>query len=266
MRRTRGPFRRAWERRKRTAFPPGALTFHLDAWTRRVVSPEADAASSNVMGRYGFDELLVVHGSAWHDEGGCTLLTGPAGIGKSTVLRELERSGLGHLVEDGILLVGLRADRWHLLLTGALGVMDRTSRIGARIRSLIGVRYCLHQNADAKLLRRTYPVRSAVLARLPQVSFTLATAFGPRPVRPFTPTTLEVRALVVMPHPEDSSRALRLLRGAKAEEVPDVVLLAPASVSFLSVSPIGDLPAVRARLRQAVLSIRDQEPHGRRPD
>jgi hypothetical protein len=241
------------------------LTFHLEAWTRRSVSPDLDQASAEVMTLHRFDELLVVHGSAWDGGGGLTLVCGPPGIGKSTALRELERSGLGHLVEDGLLLVGLRGDRWHLLLTGTLDVMDRTSRIGSRVRSLIGVRFCFHQYADAELLRRSYPVRSAVLGRLPYVSFTLATAFGPRPVRPFTPTTHEVRTLIVMPHPEDPAHALRLRRGAEAEAFQAVALLAPAGVRVLSVSPIGDLPEVRARLREAVLSVRDREPNGTRP-
>ena len=261
MTRADGPLRRVWERRKLAAFPPGAVTFHLDAWTRRSLSPEADAASARVMEIHGFDELLVVHGSAWLDEGTCLLVSGPPGIGKSTVLRDLERDGRGHLLEDGLLLVGLRAGRWHLLVTGTLGVLDRTSRIGSRVRSLIGVRYCLHQNADASLLKRTHPLQSAVLARLPHVSFTLATAFGPRPDRPFAPATHEVRAIVVMPHPEDPAPTVRLRRGAKAEVVPDVAALAPAAVSVVSVSPIGDLPQVRARLREAVLSARERT-HG----
>ena len=262
MRRTAGPFRRLWERRKLGAFPPGALTFHLGAWTQRSVTPEADAASAEVMARYGFEELFVVHGSAWSDERGCTVVSGPPGIGKSTVLRTLERSGQGQFVEDGLLLVGLRAGRWHLLVTGTLAVLDRTSRIGARVHSLLGVRFCLHQNEDADLLRRAHPFRAAVLARLPYASFTLATAFGPRDGRPFTPTTHEVRALVVMPHPQDPAHALRLRRGVPAEEVPDIAQFAPATVSVVRVSPVGDLAEVRARLRRTVLSVRERQPEG----
>jgi hypothetical protein len=257
-----GPFRRLWERRKHGAFPAGAVTFHLGAWTKRNVTSEADATSAEVMALYGFEELLVVHGSAWSDEGGCTLVSGPPGIGKSTVLRTLERSGLGRFVEDGLLLVGLRAGRWHLLVTGTLAVLDRTSRIGARVRSLVGVRFCLHQNEDSELLRRAHPFRASVLSLLPYASFTLATALGPRDGRPFKPATHEVRTLVVMPHPEDPAHALRLRRGVPAEKVIDLALLAPAAVSVVRVSPIGDLGEVRARLRGAVLSARDREPHG----
>lgn len=255
-------FRRLWERRKRGAFPAGAVTFHLGAWTKRSITPTADASSAEVMARYGLEELIVVHGSAWSDEGGCTLVSGPPGIGKSTLLRTLERSGQGQFVEDGLLLVGLRAGRWHLLVTGTLAVLDRTSRIGGRVHSLIGVRFCLHQNEDPELLRRAHPIRAAVLSLLPSASFTLATAFGPRDGRPFTPTTHEVRTLIVMPHRQDPAHALRLRRGLPAEEVSDVALLAPAVVSVVVVSPIGDLGEVRARLRRAVLSIRDTERQG----
>ena len=261
MSRSTGPLRRLWERHKLGAFPPGALTFHLGAWTKRSITPTADASSAEVMARYGLEELIVVHGSAWSDEGGCTIVSGPPSIGKSTVLRTLERSGLGRFVEDGLLLVGLRAGRWHLLVTGTFAVLDRTSRIGARVRSLIGVRFCFHQNEDSALLQRAHPSRAAVLSLLPYASFTLATAFGPRDGRPFTPTTHEVRTLIVMPHPQDPAHALRLRRGAPAEEAPDVALFAPAAVSVVVVSPIGDLGEVRARLRSAVLSVRDRELH-----
>lgn len=262
MIRTAGPIRRVWERRKRAAFPPGALTFHLDVWTRRTVSPEVRAASEDAMKRFRFDELLVVHGSAWLHKDHLTLVNGPPGIGKTTVLRNLGRSGVGHLVEDGLLLLGLRADRLHLLLTGTLDVLERSSRIGSRVRSLMGVRYCFHQTEDAEVFRRANPIRSAVLSRLPFVSFTLATASGPRPGRPFTPTSHEVGTVIVMPHPQDPARTLRLRCGQEAEEVADLTSLVPAKVSVFFVSPIGDLPEVRDRLRQAIVSVQSADLHG----
>ncbi|HYN40649.1 MAG TPA: hypothetical protein VE129_02650 [Thermoanaerobaculia bacterium] len=266
MSRTVAAARRAWERRKNAAFPAGALTFHLDAWTRRRLTPETGGASAEVMARFGFDELLVVHGSALLGRDGVTLVAGPPGIGKSSVLRELDREGLGRFVEDGLLLVGARRDRWHLLVTGTHDVLDRSSRIGGRSRSLLGVRFCFYQNADTGVLRKRNPIRSALLAHLPSASFTLATAFGPRPDRPFTPACHEVGALVVLPHPKDPASAVRLRGRDRVEEVADIASLAPATVAVLSVSPLGPLLEVKGRLRMAILSTRVQETDGRLPD
>lgn len=245
--------RRLWESRKRSAFPPGALTFHLEAWTRRRLARDGAAAASEALSRLGFDEFLVLHGGAWLDGGGATLISGPAGIGKSSVLRELEADGHGRLVEDGLLLVGVRRGGWHLVTTGTHDLLTRASRISRRVRDLMRVDFCLYQNAEMEILRRTNPIRSAILFRLAGASFTLAAAFGPRPRRPFTPSSHEVRRLIVMPHPEDSAGALRVRAGGAAEEVAHPASFAPARVAVVSVSPLGSLPEVRRRLRQVVL-------------
>jgi len=256
VRRVDRPFREAWERRKRRAFPPGAVTFHIGAWSRGRLSPDAVADADEVRTRFGFDELFVVHGSAFLDGAGVTLVSGPPGIGKSSVLRELESEGRGRLVEDGVLLVGSRDGTWHLVVTGTLGILNRSSRIGGRVRDLMGVRYCLYQNASTKVLRKAHPLRSALLSRLPDAAFTLSVAFAPPPGRPFTPEVHEVRSLLVLPHAEDPAKALRLCRGGVASEVADVTTLAPPTVSVRLVSPLGELLEVRERLRRSILDGR----------
>ena len=182
--------RRMWERRKRSAFPPGALTFHIEAWSRRALSSAGADASAHARARLHLDEFLVLHGSAWLSHGAVTLICGPAGIGKSSVLSELERSGRGRLVEDGLLLVGLRRASWHLVVTGALDLLGLASRISRRIRKLMRVDFNTFQNADVEVLRHAHPMRAPLLFHVSDVAFTLAAAFGPRRDHPFTPSTL----------------------------------------------------------------------------
>jgi hypothetical protein len=249
-----GRLRRLWERRKRSAFPPGALTFHLEAWTRRSLSAEGRDAAIRACRLLDCDELLVLHGSAWLTGGGVTLVCGPAGIGKSTVLRALQRSGQGHLVEDGVLLVGVRSSRWFLVLTGANDVLDRASRIGRRFRDLMGVDFSLFQGADPEALRRAHPLRAAVLLRLSSFSFSLAAALGPRPRAPFSPSCVEVSRLLVARHAFDPSPTIRLGQAGTAEVVADIAPAAPATVAVTTVSPLGELEEIRRRLRDALLT------------
>ncbi len=128
--------RRLWQRRKLSAFPPGAVTFHLDTWTRRALSPEGAAAAARFRERFGFDELLLLHGSAWVHAGTWSLVTGPPGIGKSTALRDLERHGHGRVEEDAIVLVGVKPSGWYAASTGSTDVLERAYRISRRLRDV----------------------------------------------------------------------------------------------------------------------------------
>ncbi|MGE5237162.1 MAG: hypothetical protein ACM3O7_12530 [Acidobacteriota bacterium] len=247
------PLRRWWESHKCSAFPAGAHTFHIEAWTRRTLTPPGAEAARQARESFGFDEFLVLHGSAWLADGTTTLVCGPPGIGKSTVLRSLQDMGRGRLIEDGLLLVGVSAETWHLVLTGATEVLDRASRIGRRIRELMLVDFSLFQDPNPEAMRRAHPVRAALLLRLSGVSFTLAAALGPRPNGSFSPSHLEITRLVVAHHPLDPSPSLRLHDRGPAQEVADLRSATPAGVAVMSVCPFGTLTEIRQRLRDALL-------------
>jgi hypothetical protein len=133
----RSALRDSWERRKARAFPPGAVTFHLSAWSRESLTPEEGAAAGRLMQEHGFSGLLILHGNALFVGGRVVLLLGPAGIGKSTASRRLVRLGAATLIEDGLVVVGEEPGGWRVVETGTLGVLHGAARIAAFLRRVV---------------------------------------------------------------------------------------------------------------------------------
>lgn len=243
--------RRVWERHKARAFPPGAITFHLAAFGRRRLTEEGSAEAAALRARFGLDELLVLHGSALAGSGGATLVTGPPGIGKSTALRETAAAGLGRVVEDGVLLVGLRAQEALLVTTGTVGVMDRASRIAGRLRRLMEAHGGARRPGDAERPGQR-ALREAALARVPAVAFTLATGLARGPRAPFAPDLHVVRAAVAVRQPGDPAPPLRLLPDGSLEELSGLELLSRSGVAVLEVLPGDARAGLRSRLAGAL--------------
>lgn len=196
----------------------------------------------------------MVHGSAWSCGDQLTLVCGPAGIGKSTVLRELERRGRGRLIEDGIVLLGRQRDRWMVVETGTLELLDLTSRIAKMTRTLTRTNISYWQYEDPEKAQRTSPIRSRFLHRLPAVSFSLAVAVARPARRQFTPVCRPLTRLVEAGHPRDAYPSLRILRDGSVRQLTSLADSAPPGLSTTAVSPLGGIVEVRRRLRQALLT------------
>ena len=247
------PLRTLWEKRKRSAFPRGAVTFHLAAWTRRRLPPEDLSELAAELDRSGFDEFLVIHGSAWLAGGRITLVTGPPGVGKSSALRGLEARGHGLVSEEGLVLVGVRPGSWEVVRTGTLDLLTLASRIGGWIRRLMGIQFSLPDEAAVRQRGASLRNRDPRQFRAANLSFSLAAAIAPRPRRPVDPGSFEVAGLVVMPCPGYAPDSFHLRRGGEVEEIADLALLAPPAVAVRSVSPLGERNEVVRRLREEVL-------------
>lgn len=249
----RGWIRSRWDRRKARAFPPEALTFHLPAWQQRELSGAGAEQARAFFARFAPDELLVLHGSAWRSEAGVTLVCGPPGIGKTSVLTELEACGEGRLVEDGVILVAVRCGRWELTETGTVGVMRRAARISKRVRRVLLADFSFWLERDTASARRARPFRSVLLcAWLPRLSFAAASLVVGPASPPFEPALATVGRLLLAYHAEDPWLAVRVSPRLAVEEVTDLRELVPAAVELDVISPIGGVAEVRDRLRHAL--------------
>jgi len=242
-----------WERRKAKAFPPGAVTFHLVAWRgAALVGPNLEQARA-FFARFSPEELLVLHGSALEAATGVTLVCGPAGVGKSSILTELEARGVGRLIEDGILLVARRQGRWELASTGVTEVMRRAARISKRLRRLLRADFSVWQAADSAAVWRARPLRTTLLRDwIPRLSFSAACLWRWSGAVPFELALRPVDGLILLYHAEDPWLAARVSPQLVVENVENLGKLVPDSVRLVQVSPIGGMVEVRDRLRQAV--------------
>ncbi len=113
------------------------MTFHLEAWGRRGLTPALAAKAHDLSANLGLDPLWIVHGCAFLVRGHAAVLTGPPGLGKSRLLFRLERQGEGQCVDDGLVIVGLRDGRLWVVETGTLSFARREFRINLVLRRLL---------------------------------------------------------------------------------------------------------------------------------
>ncbi len=140
-----GPLRRWWEERKRRAVPEGSITFHLGLGNEERLLQRLDEAVE-LIERLGLDALHILHGTAVMCRAGALVVSGPPGVGKSTVLRSLAERDVLEVLEDGLVLVGQRGDRWSMIESGVGPLLERMSRISLMIRTFL----CLRGTSFAK--------------------------------------------------------------------------------------------------------------------
>lgn len=202
------------------------------------------------MDRFGFQRLLVLHGSAIAMSGRLCVVAGPAGIGKSTVLKALQRSGEGRLIEDGVVLVGERDGNLEVVETGTLGVMQTAGRIATTVRRLtftntsvfsrpIGPRP-VTRSATHRVLRRLATV-SFYLAVMTRVSFTT-----------FTPRTHHLDRVVLGSHSDDDGPSVVIDPLGQVTAIRNLRSMVPADTALIEFSPIGPRREVARRIRLAM--------------
>ena len=130
--------RSAWAELKSRAFPPGAVTFHLGAWSRGTLSEEEGVAARALLEEVGAERLLVLHGSAIRFRGETVVVVGPPAIGKSTACRALVLREGATWLEDGLVVAAESGDRWTLIETGTLAVLRHAALFAAGPRRFLG--------------------------------------------------------------------------------------------------------------------------------
>jgi hypothetical protein len=207
------------------------------------------------MERLGVDHFLVAHGSALLRAGGATLLCGPSGIGKSSLLANLERSGAGVLVEDGLVLLGVGPPDWTLVTTGTRELMRRSARVARRLRRLIGIDRTSWLDTRPGTEPDPSRLLPAALDRVSRIAFLIGVATTRPRQATFIPAACTVERLVVAFHPADPLTAVRVRRDGTVETIRDLRAEAPPGVLVVSVDPVGERSAVVARMRSAVLGV-----------
>ena len=130
-------FRSAWDEVKRRAFPAGAVTFHLGAWSRGTLTEAEGAAARALLAEVGAERLLILHGSAVRLRGETLLVVGPPATGKSTACRGLVRREGATWLEDGLVVATEAGNRWTLIETGTLAVLRNAALLAAGPRRLL---------------------------------------------------------------------------------------------------------------------------------
>ena len=201
---------------------------------------------------FRFRRLLVLHGSALTVNGRLCIVVGPAGIGKSTVLRAIERSGEGRLLEDGVVLVGERNGRLEVIETGVLGVMQTAGRISTAVRRLT-----FTNTSVFSLPTASRPVTRLgahrVLRRLATLSFHLA-VMTRISLASFAPHAHHLDRIVLGCHPDDDGPNVAIDARGDVTPCRDLRSMVPADTALIEFSPIGPRREVMRRIRRALFA------------
>lgn len=105
------------------------------------LEPDAVEAQDGLafMGEFGFEDLWIFHGVAMKDRGGrAIVLAGPAGIGKSTLLRKVAGMGLAEPMDDGFIVAGMIRGQYCILESGLYPAQKTISVLSKWLRMLSG--------------------------------------------------------------------------------------------------------------------------------
>ena len=86
--------------------------------------------------QFGFDDVWIFHGIAMEREEKAILVSGPSGIGKSTLLRKFDSMNMARPVDDGFILIGRNNDCYYIVESGLYHITRTISIISKWLRIL----------------------------------------------------------------------------------------------------------------------------------
>jgi hypothetical protein len=240
--------RTAWAGLKDRAFPPGAITFHLGAWSRGALSETEGATAKALLAELAFERLFVLHGSAVQLGSETVVVVGSRGIGKSTACRALVRHEGAVLVEDGLVLAGEANGRWTLIETGTLGVLRRAALLAAGPRRFLPSPGALASRGAGRRSGKGLPRFHRALEGL---AFRGGVLFSQRRKEPIVRRLLPIDRVVVAEHLGGSSGSWET-DGRTMSAVADLETRIPAGTTVRRPAVTGSRPDVLLRLEDAL--------------
>jgi hypothetical protein len=86
--------------------------------------------------QFGFDDIWIFHGIAMEREGKAILVSGPSGIGKSTLLRKFASLNMARPLDDGFILIGRNNGCYYIVESGLYDAMRTISILSKWLRIL----------------------------------------------------------------------------------------------------------------------------------
>ena len=103
-----------------------------------VVEPGAVTAQDilSFTKQFDFDDVWIFHGIALKQNRKAIILSGPSGIGKSSLLRKITRMGMAEPMDDGFILVGRANCHYYVLESGLYPTVRTISVLSKWLRML----------------------------------------------------------------------------------------------------------------------------------
>jgi len=229
------------------------VTFHLDAWGRRRLTPALAAKARDIMGRLGLESTWVLHGCAFLMRGEAVVVAGPPGLGKSRVLFDLERKREGRAIDDGLVLVGLRNGRLWVVETGTLSFARRGFRISLALRRLLRIDRSLFSQSDPLRTRRGRFLYW-LLCRVAELAFKLNVLLPRSHNAPHDPRAIPLARIISIPHADDPFPSFCLDGGESLRALGDLRAEFAPYGDVQEISPLGSRADVARRMRKALLA------------
>ncbi len=179
------------------------------------VTPDLHGEIEGIRKKFGLNDLYVVHGFAVQRDGKAYVMSGPPGIGKSTMLAGLMRQG-ARPIDDGFVLLGRKADGSHVVVsTGAFEPKRARTLIEQRLRR----RYDYKSpflDAEEPAEKRRRQRQEAFQTKVAQA----LTLFMPTFKEPFTPEEIPLERYALVHHVEDPMYVMHIDSDNRARKLP----------------------------------------------
>jgi hypothetical protein len=120
---------------KKLAIEPGAVT------------PQDVALFAR---QFGFEEVWIFHGIALKQRGRAVILSGPSGIGKSSLLRKITRMKAAEPMDDGFIVAGKEDGCYYVFESGLYHTVEPVAVASKWLRTLFRYRCPYLRNGDRR--------------------------------------------------------------------------------------------------------------------